>query len=259
MWDGIEVDGLKGLRSRWFGVDGAKVAVVVIGGSGGGLGRASLQARQYADAGISALAVGCHGFGGRPALANIALERFAEATAWIHGQARTATIVLHGSSRGNEAALLTAALVDQSVAAVVALVPGNVVLCSWPPGQPAWTLAGEPLPYVGSFGPSSSRPDAYIPVEDIPGPLFLVGAGMDAVWPSAAMVDAISERRKSHGHHHDVVLQYSDAGHELGLLGTRNSSLHQAPSDFFAADLRADAWHRLLNFLDFLPPSGDFA
>lgn len=117
----------------------------------------------------------------------------------------------------SEAALLSAALVDQRVGAVVALVPGNVVLCSWPPGQPAWTLAGEPLSYLSFFGPTAPRAEAYIPVEDIPAPPFLVGAGMDRVWPSAAMADAISQRRQRHGIHRGVVLHYPHGGTRLSV------------------------------------------
>lgn len=91
MSEGIDVDGLAALRCRWFGVDGSSIAVVVIGGSGGGLKRVSLQARQYAGAGVSALAVGYHGFDGRPELANIALEGFGEAIAWVCARITEAT------------------------------------------------------------------------------------------------------------------------------------------------------------------------
>lgn len=174
----------------------------------------------------------------------------------------------------SEAALLSAALVDQRVGAVVALVPGNVVLCSWPPGQPAWTLAGEPLSYLSFFGPTAPRAEAYIPVEDIPAPPFLVGAGMDRVWPSAAMADAISQRRQRHGIHRGVVLHYPHGGHDLALLGPADlpgptpSSRGQGTRVIITqidplgerqareperqpanSGHRADAWHHLLSFL----------
>ena len=62
-------------------MEGAELAVVVTGGSEGGTELVRLQARQLAVAGVSALAVGYHGFKRRPTLANIALELFAEALA----------------------------------------------------------------------------------------------------------------------------------------------------------------------------------
>lgn len=86
MMEGVAVEGLPGLRCRWFGVEGSDVAVVVIGGSGGGVESVWFQARQLAAAGVSALGVGYHGFDGRPALANIALERFANALAWVRDE-----------------------------------------------------------------------------------------------------------------------------------------------------------------------------
>jgi dienelactone hydrolase len=246
---GIAVDCLDGLRCRWFAVADCRLAVVVIGGSGGGVESASFQAEQLATVGVSALAVGYHGFEGLPTLTNIPLERFGDAVHWVRHQASVPTVALLGSSRGSEAALLTAALVDREVAAVVARVPGNVVLSSWPPtGQPAWTLAGKPLPYVvNQFGPQASDPEAIIPVEEISGPLFLVGAGRDTVWPSAAMVEAIHERRLQHGHRRDVVLQYPEAGHFLGLLGPGDP-----PHPLGDARDRDDAWHQLVGFLDAL-------
>jgi dienelactone hydrolase len=243
---GLPLTALNGLRCRWFGVADSRLGVVVIGGSGGGVESASFQAEQLATVGVSALAVGYHGFGGLPTLANIPLERFGDAVHWLREQASIPMVALLGSSRGSEAALLTAALVDREVAAVVALVPGNVVLSSWPPtGQPAWTLAGEPLPYVvNQFGPQASDPEAIIPVEEISGPLFLVGAGRDTVWPSVAMVEAIHERRLQHGHRRDVVLQYPEAGYSLGLLGPRDP-----PHPLGDASERDDAWRQLVGFL----------
>lgn len=220
--------------------------MVVIGGSGGGIGRCGFQANQLAMAGFTALAVAYHGMEGLPrTLCRIPLECFAEAVGWLR-ERTGAQVVLLGASRGSEAALLTAALVDQ-VAGATALVPGNLVLCSWPPGEPAWTLEGKPLAYVSQFGPTSDNPDAVIPVELIDGPLLLVGAGQDTVWPSGAMVEAISHRRHDHGHDHDVVLHYAKADHNLGLLAPAGTA--DLPGD---GEDRADAWSRLVDYLNSL-------
>jgi hypothetical protein len=103
---------------------------------------------------------------------------------------------------------------------------------------------------------------------------LLVGGGMDRVWPSAAMADAISRRRQRHGPHRDVVLQYPDAGDELAILGPADLAGAAPPRrghgprviitdidrmgtrqtgeparQFIGLDHRADAWHHLLSFL----------
>jgi len=241
----IAVDCGDRLRCRWFEATNDRLAVVVVGGSEGGVEHASFQADQLATAGMSALAVGYHGFAGLPSLASIPLEGFGDAVRWVRDEVGIQVVALLGWSRGSEAVLLTASLVERDVAAVAALVPGNVVLAGWPPtGEPAWTLAGNALPYTHRFGPETSDPDALIPVEDIRGPLFLVGAGRDTVWPSAAMVGAIHQRRLRHGHSADVVLQYPEAGHALGMLGPGDP-----PVPLGDVVERADAWSHLLDFL----------
>ena len=123
-------------------------------------------------------------------------------------------MVILGVSRGSEAALLSGVHFPDLVHAVIALVPGNVVLCSWPPGGPAWMLKGEPLPYVSRFGPTADDPEAEIPVERIRGPVLLISAGADRVWPSSAMAAAMASRLKAHGHPYpDEHFDHPFAGH----------------------------------------------
>lgn len=74
--------------------------------------------------------------------------------------------------------------------------PENVVLCSWPPGEPAWTPKRVPVPYQSRFGPLALDPDALIPVEAIACRLVLVGAGQDRIWLSAAMAQTMFARRR---------------------------------------------------------------
>jgi hypothetical protein len=139
-----------------------------------------------------------------------------------------------GVSREGEAALLSGVLFGDLVAGVVASVPGNVVLCSWPPGAPAWLRDGSPLPYVTRFGPHAEDPKALIPVERIRGPILLVSAGADRMWPSAAMARAISNRPDALGHNWEHrALEYPEATHSLGYLIPRlpTELLPPVPSD----------------------------
>ena len=115
--------------------------------------------------------------------------------------------------------MLTAIHSPVRVRAVVATVPGNVVAGGLPPGAPAWLLDGQPLPSVDHAGPDCEKADALLPAELIPGPVLLIAAGADQVWPSAAMARALSRRLREHGDPHGhTVLGYPEAGHSLGYL-----------------------------------------
>lgn len=102
-------------------------------------------------------------------------------------------------SRGSEAAMLTAIHAPDAVQGVVATVPGNMIAGSHPPGGPTWLLTGQPRPYADRQRPQYEDPDALIPVERVPGPVLLIAAGADQVWPSAAMAGALSARLHQHG------------------------------------------------------------
>lgn len=122
-----------------------------------------------------------------------------------------------GMSCGSEAAMLTAIHAPDAVQGVVATVPGNMIAGSHPPGGPAWLLTGQPLPYADRQRPQYEDPDAL--VERVPGPVLLIAAGADQVWPSAAMARALSARLRQHGDSRGhTVLNYPGAGHSLGYL-----------------------------------------
>lgn len=191
--------------------------VVMLGGSGGA--EPELSARRLAQEGFTTLSVAYFNREGLPpTLREVPLEYFEGALKAVRRALapRAGPLAILGVSRGSEAALLSGVHFPDLVNAVVALVPGNVVLCSWPPGGPAWTLKGKPLPYVSRFGPRSDDPAAEIPVEQIRGPVLLVSAGADPVWPSSAMAAAMASRLRERGHPYpDEHVDYPSAGHFL--------------------------------------------
>ena len=234
-------------------------AALVIGGSGGS--EPSYVGEALAREGMAALSVAYFARPGLPGqLRGIRLEYFADALEIL----RTALpsprvpVAVIGMSRGSEAAMLTAIHAPpDAVQGVVATVPGNMIAGSHPPGGPAWLLGGQPLPYAGHDGPQHENPDALIPVERVPGPVLLISAGADQVWPSAAMARALSARLRRHGDPHGhIVLDYPDAGHSLGYLiprlppGLLPPGLTDQPADHIA---RADAWPKAVGFLRCLP------
>ncbi len=230
------------------------LGVVLIGGSDGG--EPQLIAKGLARAGFVALSLAYFARPGLPErLQQIPIEYFARAVeeAGRSTEPVGGPSVVLGISRGSEAAMLTAIHRPGRVAGVVAVVPGNVVLCGWPPGPPAWLLDGHPLPFVYRFGPQSAVPEAEIPAERIAGPLLLVSAGADQVWPSAAMARALAERRRRTGDHDaDRLLEYPRASHALGFLypGSLRAPFLRIrsprPED---EEAQADVWPKLIDFL----------
>jgi dienelactone hydrolase len=262
------------------GIDGVMVepadtttlhpAVLAFGGSEGGLSTTSV-AVALASAGYPTLAISYFGDPGQPAnLADIPLEYFASALGWLSRQPGVdpARVVVSGTSRGSEAALLLGAYYPDLVHAVVASVPSSVVNASLPAGdRSAWTLHGTELPFVPFNSPRAYHPDAVIPVERIRGPLFLLCGGSDLLWPSCPYSHEIAARRAdNHAPYVDVLAEEPGAGHFVGspvpnapassttTVSPRYGILSVGGTQQADALGRLDAWPRLLQFLADLRP-----
>jgi dienelactone hydrolase len=226
-------------------------AILLFGGSEGGLATA-FTAKLLAAHGYPALALAYFKEPGLPSdLTHIPLEYFKKALDLLRSQPGVdpAHIVVWGVSRGSEAALLLGVHYPDLVHGVVAGVPSSVVNPGYPESsQPAWTLAGKPIPAISmtAYGePEPADRQAVIPVEKINGPVLLYCGGQDEVWHSCPYQDAITARLKSHHFHGKVTaLRYSGAGHFVGSL---TCYLSVAPRWFdrgggtAAANLRAEA------------------
>ena len=219
---------------------GRRPAVVVWGGSEGGLGNSPALAAMLASHGIPALAIAYFDEPGLPcALDDIPLEYFVKAIEWLRSQPGVdpRRVWILSASRGSEADLLLAAHWPALVHGVIAAAPSSVV---WGPisGQcrsidnTSWTLHGQPLDTATAETGYTRNPDgsvsgrssflsgladpgsaaARIPIEDFKGPVMLISGTDDQLWPSAVFADRIMASLHADPARH-AHLNYPRAGH----------------------------------------------
>jgi dienelactone hydrolase len=242
---------------------GRRPAVLVFGGSGGGL-TTSMAAALLAAHGYPSLALAYFKAPGLPqTLNNIPLEYFNSALGVLRAQPGVDPhhVLVAGESRGGEAALLLGAYFPRLVNGVIAGVPSSVVNPGFPDaGRPAWTLHRRPLPAVSPSDFGQPNPpgtaQAVIPVERIRGPILLACGEQDLVWPSCGYDDAITARLRAHGSASPATaLRYRDAGHLIGGLAAYYGSLTDDALTTFGGTIagaqaaQADAHARLLALL----------
>lgn len=262
--------------------------VLVIHGGGGAGGYERTYAARIAEHGYTVLCADYFDAPGIPdALVEIPLSYFADAADWLLSRHDVAgdRVGVVGFSRGGEAALLVSAEYD-TVGVVVAYVPSCYVFPapSWmegvEAGRAAWTLGGDPLPFIpvdtyaadvdvplGAGPPSPAtvaieqsttgeREAAAIPVERIEGPVLLVSGGEDTLWPSTELSSRAIGRLERHDHPWPFEhASYPDAGHAIRVpyrFGANDSpdEAHRfGGTNRTNAHASADAWYRALRFL----------
>jgi dienelactone hydrolase len=227
-------------------------AIVVIGGSGGG--EPTFQASALAASGYPALALGYFDEPGLPrCLCDIPLEYFARAVRWLRAQpvARGRPVILSGTSRGGEGALLIASYEPHLFDAVIASSPSAFDNGSYGPGSSptvsAWRWHGKPL-----------QTGTQIPVSRIRVPLLIGDGGQDAVWPSASSASLVmTELRAAHDAAPYTNLYYPKAGHAfLGTPPYFPYSAYGANGNLMGGTQVADAqamersWLQMIAFID---------
>lgn len=196
-------------------------------------------------------------------------------------------IAIMGGSKGGELALLSASLYPQ-IHAVVADVPSPFAWQGIPDGPGAsptssWTYQGKALPYVQytaamgeqfqdaylKHAPLDLRiayddamkqnaaqiPPAMFHLENIHGPVLLIGADDDQLWDSDAQSQLALQYLQAHHHPYaDRYLHYADAGHIFLFLtktqvpmGPFTMLLGGTPQGDIAA--QAQAWPAIGKFL----------
>ena len=262
----VRENGLVGMFYRPAG-DQPLPAMLVLGGSGGGMLGPESYPGGLASQGYAVLALAYFGIEGRPSQLHLQpLEYFRSALDWLgaHPAVDETRIGVFGSSRGGELGLLLGATYPQ-IAAVVAHVPSHVLWegCCDPVAlaAPAWTHEGNVLPHIQVDAQSAddlvfALDDAWaveraaIPVENINGPVLLISGQDDDVWPSTYMAEQVVQRLRRHDFPHPVThLANDDAGHAIGRPHYRMfPATGGTPSG--NARARTEHWESMLRFLD---------
>jgi dienelactone hydrolase len=272
-------------------------SVVIFSGSGGGLGGVGgvqSSAALLASHGFAALALAYFRYEDLPAdLMEIPLEYFAEGIEWLKAQVIVLgdRVAVVGASRGGELALLLGTVYPEDIAAVVAKVPSGVIwggIGTEPkPNAVAWTLKGRPIePLSGEGSDRDDLPlrdgaivltpsfeerlasasaddlaDATIPIERSGGPVLLLSAEDDAMWPSVALSEIVVERGAAKNAKQPIRhLRYSDAGHTFTTpsgFPIARAAIHPLSGQYYAyggslsgnAHASADSWREILEFL----------
>ncbi len=265
---------------------GRRPAILLLGGSEGGLGAAADgQARLLAKEGFAVLVLAYYRLPGQPQRFElIPLETFTRALDWLKARdgVDPARLAIMGTSKGAEAALLVASR-RADISAVVAAVPSQVAWqgFDWsfaPVTTSSWSERGKPVAYLpittvgwdgDIYGPAlaeaAKHPEAAIPVERIAAPVLLLCGEADKLWPSCPMARAVKARRDgAKSGRATTLLAYPDAGH-FGVgpalpagqdVPTMITMLGGTKEGNVAA--RADGWPRTIAFLkQALAPSAD--
>lgn len=243
--------------------------ILVLGGSGGGIGWQDRIGALLAERGFATLALAYFGMEGLPGqLERIPLEYFDEALDHLVEQpyVEPASIGVVGVSKGGELALLLASR-DRRLTAVVAFVPSSAVFQSIAEGWPttsSWSFEGKDVPFVPYLITESFRPDrlatmyresldqpeaaeAVIEVERIHGPILLLSGKADTLWPSTYMSEQVMQRLEAksfpYGFEH---VAYDDAGHRISIVTEETTRLGGTAEGNRAA--QEDAQRRMLTF-----------
>ena len=258
-------------------------AVLMMGGSEGGLNPAvSDEAMLLQELGYSVLQLSFYRADGQPDnLEMIPLETFERGLDYLSSREGVdpSRVAIFGTSKGAEAALITATRHPDDIAAIVAIVPSNV---SWQginwafdgrPAEASWSLDGEAYPFLpyGAWDPASGLYSLYdnglkalgehsateIAIEKTRAPVLLICGKDDALWPSCPMSDAIAARAGRLNGPEVTMLSYDGAGHGAG--GAPNPDFDPATADEaleFGGTrgsnhaARMDSWPKVLAFLE---------
>jgi dienelactone hydrolase len=244
-------------------------AVLLVGGSGGGIGWQDEMATLLSERRFVVMALAYFGMDDLPKeLERIPLEYFDRALAWLKAQPYVdpTRIGIGGVSKGGELGLLIASR-HPEISGVAVFVPSGVVFQSIASGYPhtsSWTYQGKDLPFVAygkvenpkntaeiyraGIEQADSLEAATIPVERIRGPILLLSGQADNLWPSTMLSEMVVKRLREHNFKYSVEhIAYPNAGHLISSIRTDDVTRRGGTADGNHA-AQADGQRRFLDF-----------
>ncbi len=157
------------------------------------------------------------------------MEYFIEAINYLenHPLIDSSKIGVVGGSRGSEAAFLLASM-DSRIKSVVVTTPSKVAWYGLTVPKSAWTIGGQDIPALGLELDSNAKlldrftvalenktnvNKSLFKFENINGPILMISAENDQVWPSFQMSKDIEVYLKSKQFKHKVVHNSYKTGH----------------------------------------------
>ena len=226
--------------------------VIAVGGSEGGLGTGNANGELLAPHCLAVLGLAYFKEAGLPAtLDHIPLEYFIEAVDFLETVPGidASRIGFVGGSRGAELALQFAAR-EPRIRSLVATTPSSVAWSGRTSAGSAWTLGAKDVPSL-SLGPDNGAPQverfkaaladqekvriAMPALERINGPVLLVSATNDEVWPSYAMSQDMVAYLGLHHFAHSVLHRTFPTGH--GFSQATAPEIKQLIIDHFVTSL----------------------
>jgi dienelactone hydrolase len=243
LFDGIKPSPINthGFQAQYYVKANTKnqAAVLLIGGGQWG----DYWAQQFAKNNMVGLSIPYLGKEGLPKLVEeIELEYFEKAINWLIKQPEVNPnkIIVMGTSRNAELALLIAATFPEAISGAVAYAPTAV---SWSNTvmpysdnqiKASWKYKGHAIAYVpmnkikgnpthkirlldywnSGLAKTEFVAEAAIKVEKINGPILLFSGKDDKVWPASTMANMIEKRLEAQAFKHEVQnIKYDNAGH----------------------------------------------
>lgn len=204
--------------------------VIAFGGFEGGLGTGNANGEMIAPHGVAVLALAYFKEEGIPqTLDQIPMEYFVDAIDYLesHPSIDSSRIGVVGGSRGSEAAFLLATM-DSRIKSVVVTTPSKVAWYGLTVPKSAWTFAGKDIPALGLALDSNAKlidrftvalknksnvNKSLFKFENINGPILMISAEHDQVWPSFQMSKDIEVYLKNKQFKHEVVHNSYKTGH----------------------------------------------
>ena len=188
-----------------------------------------------------------------PTLDHIPLEYFIEAINYAETvpQIDAAKIGVVSGSRGSEAGFLISIL-DQRVKSVVITTPSHVAWGGMTTASSAWTYQGKDIPsmslpdikdvpqlqrFAKALEDQEQVRKAMFAFEKINGPLLLVSASNDQIWPSTPMSKQIVDYLKAKQFPHQVDHKIYPTGH--GFSSETAPEIKQMIIDHFVRTLKS--------------------